>query len=92
LTPFFEPYLSESRGCASFKTSKGEAVAAYRKPLATQKMGCHRLFRRVNKMGFEMDIYNSPIEALKHGLQSMKIKSYINNIKTYPILFTIIRV
>ncbi len=52
--------MSESRGCPSFKASKSEAVVAYRKPLATQKMGCHRLSRvvfRVNKMGFKMDIY-----------------------------------
>ena len=46
------------------KASKGEAVVAYSKPLATQKMGCHRLSRRVNKMGFKIDIYNYPIEAL----------------------------
>jgi hypothetical protein len=51
--------MSESRGCPSFKASKGEAVVAYRDPLATQKMGWHRLSRRVNKMGLKMDIYNS---------------------------------
>ena len=56
--------MSESRGCPSFKTSKGEAVVAYRNSLATQKMGWHRLSRRVNKMGFKMDIYNSLTEHL----------------------------
>ena len=29
---------------------KGEAVISYCKPLATKKMECHRLSRRVNKM------------------------------------------
>lgn len=52
--------MSESRGCPSFKASKGEAVVGYRNPLATQKMGWHRLSQRVNKMGFKIDIYNSP--------------------------------
>jgi len=42
--------MSESRGYLSFKTSKGEAVVCYREPLATLKMGCHRLSQRVNKM------------------------------------------
>ena len=56
--------MIESRGCPSFKASKGEAVVTYRDPLATQKMGRHRLSRRVNKMGFKMDNYNSPIGEL----------------------------
>ena len=56
--------MSESRGCPSFKASKGEGVVAYPDPLATQKMGRHRLSRRVNKMGFKMDIYISPIVQL----------------------------
>jgi len=54
--------MSESQGCPSFKASKGEGVVAYPDPLATQKMGRHRLSRvvsRVNKMGFKMDIYIS---------------------------------
>ena len=56
--------MSESRGCPSFKAPKGEAVVAYRpaEAGATQKMGWHRLSRRVNKMGLKMDIYNSPKE------------------------------
>ena len=58
--------MSESRECPSFKASKGEAVVAYRNPLATQKMGCYRLSRRVNKMGFIIDIYISPIQELKN--------------------------
>ena len=61
--------MSESRGCPSFKASKGEAVVAYRNPLATQKMGWFRLSRRVNKMGFRIDInniYNSPTEQIYH--------------------------
>ncbi|MGD8261878.1 MAG: hypothetical protein PVG08_12340 [Desulfobacterales bacterium] len=57
--------LIESRGCPSFKASKGEAVVSYRNPLATQKMGWHRLSRRVNKMGSRIDLYNSFIEELK---------------------------
>ena len=44
------PQLSESRGCPRFKASKGEAIASYRQPLATQEMGRHRLSRRANKM------------------------------------------
>jgi hypothetical protein len=56
--------MGESRGCTSFKASKGEAVVSYRNPLATQKMARHRLSRRVNKMGFKMDIYNLLIDEL----------------------------
>jgi hypothetical protein len=56
--------MSESRGCLSFKASKGEAVVGYRNPLVTQKMGWHRLSGRVNKMGFNMNIYNLPIDEL----------------------------
>ena len=51
--------MSKSRGCPSFKASNVEGVVAYPEPLATQKMGCHRLSRRVNKMGFKIDFYNS---------------------------------
>jgi hypothetical protein len=51
----------KSRIPHNFKASKGEAVVAYREPVATQKMGCHRLSRRVNKMGFKIDIYNELI-------------------------------
>jgi len=47
---------SESRGCPRFKASKGEAVVNYREPLATQKMGYHRLSRRANKMEWFFDI------------------------------------
>jgi hypothetical protein len=42
--------MIESRGCPSFKASKGEAVVVYCEPLATQQMGYHRLSRRVNQM------------------------------------------
>jgi len=42
--------LSESRGCPGFKASKGEAVVCYREPLATRKMGWHRLSQRANKI------------------------------------------
>jgi hypothetical protein len=65
--------MSESRECPSFKASKGEAVVAYRNPLATQKMGWHRLSRRVNKMGFKMDIYNSAIDELGHRVHIWNI-------------------
>jgi hypothetical protein len=42
---------------------KGKIVFVYFEPLITQKMGYHRLSRRVNKMGLKIDIYNSPGEA-----------------------------
>ncbi|MGD8260772.1 MAG: hypothetical protein PVG08_03690 [Desulfobacterales bacterium] len=69
--------MSESRGCPSFKASKGEAVVAYRNPLATQKMGWHRLSCRVNKMGFKMDIYNSPTEPLQCCFYNLNINRYV---------------
>ena len=50
--------MSESQGCSSFKASNVEGVVPYPDPLATQKMGRHRLSRRVNKMGFKIDFYN----------------------------------
>ncbi len=56
--------MSESRGCPSFKASDVEGVVAYPEPLATQKMGCHRLSRRVNKMGFKIDFYKSLIDEI----------------------------
>jgi len=40
------PWCCKSRGCCSFKASKGEAVVGYRNPLATQKMHYHRLSRK----------------------------------------------
>jgi hypothetical protein len=43
---------------------KGEAVFIYCEPLITQEMGYHRLSRRVNKMGFKIDIYKSYIREL----------------------------
>ena|GEM_PF-6196867 len=55
--------MSESRECPCFKASKGEAVVTYRNPLATQKKGWYRLSRRVNKMGFKIDIYTSLVEV-----------------------------
>ena len=42
--------MNESLGCPRFKASKAEAVVNYCEPLATQKMGYHRLSQRVNKM------------------------------------------
>jgi hypothetical protein len=56
--------MSESRGGPSFKAAEGEAVVAYRNPLATQNMGWHRLSRMANKMGFKMDNYSSFVEHL----------------------------
>jgi hypothetical protein len=78
--------LIESRGYPGFKASKGEAVVAYRKPLAIRRRlagyggtgaedGVPSAFpacwvvaeseaQRANKMGFKIDIYNEPIEAL----------------------------
>ena len=50
--------MSESRGCPSFKASKGEAVIVYRNPLATQKMGWHRLSRRADKMKLKIDKFH----------------------------------
>jgi hypothetical protein len=44
---------------------KGEAVVAYCESLITQEMGCSRLSRRVNKMGFCSKMYNSFIEELR---------------------------
>jgi hypothetical protein len=44
---------------------KGEAVIIYCEPLITQKMGYHRLSRRVNKMKIKNDIYTSSIEEIK---------------------------
>jgi hypothetical protein len=43
---------------------KGKVVFVYFEPLITQKMGYHRLSRRVNKMGLKMNHYNSPLEVL----------------------------
>jgi len=85
--------LSESRGCPSFKASNGEGVVAYPEPLATQKMGLHRLSRvvfRVNKMGFKMDHYNSPISELELFVHYLNIDRNIRKIKNYPLLFTLI--
>jgi hypothetical protein len=48
-------YHNESRGCLRFKASKGEAVVNTCESLATQKMGYHRLFPKVNKMGWFLD-------------------------------------
>jgi hypothetical protein len=56
--------MSESRGCRSFKASKVEAVVTYRNPLATQKMGWHRLSPWVNKTELKMDIFISSIEEI----------------------------
>ena len=64
LTMMVKPQLSESRGWFSFKASKGEAVVGYRKPLATQKMGRHRLSRRVNKMKRFLENHISSMEDI----------------------------
>ncbi|MGD8258960.1 MAG: hypothetical protein PVG70_21175 [Desulfobacterales bacterium] len=47
--------MSESRGCLSFEASKGEAVIVYCEPLATKKMGWHRLSHGVNKVKLKID-------------------------------------
>ncbi len=47
---------------------KGKVVLVYFEPLITQKMGYHRLSRRVNKMGLKMDIYNSLGKELLIGI------------------------
>jgi hypothetical protein len=71
--------MSESRGCPSFKASNVEGVVAYPDPLATQKMECPRLSRRVNKMGFKIDFYNSLRMKYKNTLL-ICIKAMISRI------------
>jgi hypothetical protein len=45
-----------------------------------QKMGCYRLSRRVNKMGFIIDIYISPIQVLKNCTGKLNINCSIESI------------
>ena len=68
----------------SFKASKGEAVVAYREPLATQKMECYRLYRRVSKMKNNTYNDNSSIEDI---LNFRKHTKYGNYLKTLPMFF-----
>ena len=70
--------------------SKGEAVVAYRKPLATQKMGRHRLSRRVNKMGFKNGHLQLIYRRVKNCFQIMNNHRKMIKLEDYPILFTII--
>ncbi len=48
---------------------KGEAVVAYRNPLITQEVGCHRLSRRVNKMKVKIDFCTSLMEEFTNVKQ-----------------------
>jgi len=82
--------MIESRGCPSFKASKGEAVVGYRNPLATQKMERHRLFRRANKMGFKNGQLHLTYRGINNFDHIMNNQRIIKNIKNYPILFTIL--
>jgi len=69
--------MSESRGCPSCKTSKGEAVVGYREPLATQQMGYHRLSRRVNKMENIFSNYISLMEEISIVTSLYEIENII---------------
>ncbi len=62
---------------------KGEAVVVYCKSLITQEMGYHRLFRRVNKMGFCSKIYILLIEELRKYIQTYKMHNKIKHIKHF---------
>jgi hypothetical protein len=82
--------MSESGGCLSFKASKGEAVVVYRNPLATQKMGCHRLSRRVNKMGFKNGHIQLTYGKVNNCILITNNYRDIIKLENYRILFTII--
>jgi hypothetical protein len=43
---------------------EGEAVVNYREPSPTQKKGCHRLSRRVNKEVEKGYFHNVPIDEI----------------------------
>jgi len=51
---------------------KGEAVVVYCEPLITKKMGYHRLFQRINKMGFFNNLYLIYRRVMKMHLNPLK--------------------